>query len=136
MFNSREYEWADLALILGGVDITGIRAIKYTEKIEREAVYAKGRNPNSIQSGNIAYEGEITMLQSSYETLVKAGKGSVLSLSLDGLFAYGNPSAGDDLIQDRATGIRFTEAGKDIKQGDKFQEVKLPFICLNIKNQA
>jgi len=136
MFDSREYEWADLTLILGGTDITGIRAIKYTEKIEREPIYGKGRHPHSIQSGNIAYEGEIAMLQSSYEALVKAGKGSVLSLSLDGLFAYGNPSAGDALIQDRASGIRFTEAGKDIKQGDKMQEIKLPFICLNIKNQA
>lgn len=136
MFDSREYEWADLTLILGGTDVTGIRAVKYLEKIEREAIYGKGRNPHSIQSGNIAYEGEIVMLQSAYEALVKTGKGSVLSLSLDGLFAYGNPSNGDALITDRASGIRFTEAGKDIKQGDKFQEIKLPFICLNIKNQA
>ena len=136
MFDSREYEWADLTLILGGRDLTGIRAVKYTESIEREPLYAKGRQPHTIQSGNIDYKGEIKMLQSEYEALVKAGKGSVLSLSLDGLFAYGNPSAGDALISDRAVGIRFTEAGKDIKQGDKFQEITLPFICLNIKNQA
>lgn len=135
-FNSRQYEWADLTLILGGRDITGIRAVKYTEKIEREALYAKGRYPHSIQSGNIAYEGEIVLLQSDYEALVKAGKGSILSLSLDGLFAYGNPSNGDALITDRASGIRFTEASKDIKQGDKNMEITLPFICLNIKNQA
>lgn len=136
MFNSREYEWADLTLILGGRDITGIRGIKYTEKTEREALYAKGRNPYSIQSGNSSYEGEITMLRSEYDKLVKAGKGSVMSLALDGLFSYGNPSAGDALMSDRASGIRFTEASKDFKQGDKFQEITLPFICLNIQNQV
>jgi hypothetical protein len=136
MFDSRQYEWADLTLILGGRDLTGIRAVKYTEKIEREAVYAKGRNPHSIQSGNISYEGEITMLQSEYEALVKAGKGSVLSLSLDGLFGYGNPSNGDNIITNRASGIRFTEAAREMKQGDKFEEITLPFICINIKNQA
>lgn len=136
MFDSRQYEWADLTLILGGRDLTGIRAVKYSEKIEREALYAKGRNPHSIQSGNIAYEGEITMLQSEYEALVKAGKGSVLSLSLDGLFGFGNPSSGDAITTDRASGIRFTEAAKELKQGDKFMEITLPFICLNIKNQA
>ncbi len=136
MFNSREYEWADLTLILGGKDITEIRAVKYTEKIEREAVYAKGRNPHSIQSGNIAYEGEITMLRSGYEKLVKAGKGSVLALAMDGLFSYGNPADGDALLSDRASGIRFAEAAKEFKQGDKFQEITLPFICLNIKNQV
>lgn len=135
-FNSRQYEWADITLILGGRDITGVRGVKYTEKIEREAVYAKGRYPHHIQSGNISYEGEITMLQSEYEALVQAGDGSILSLCLDGLFAYGNPSAGDNLITDRAMGIRFTEAAKELKQGDKFQEITLPFICLKIKNQA
>ncbi|MGV8814745.1 MAG: hypothetical protein ACOH2D_11615 [Gelidibacter sp.] len=133
-FNSRQYEWADLTLLLGGQDITGIRSVKYSEKIEREAIYAKGRYPVAIQSGNVAYEGEISMLQSDYEALVKAGKGSVLSLSLDGLFAYGNPSAGDMLVTDRAMGIRFTEAAKELKQGDKFMEVTLPFVCLKIKN--
>ncbi len=135
-FDSREYEWADLTLILGGRDITGIRAVKYGSKIEREAVYAKGRYPHAIQSGNIAYEGEITLLRSEYEALVKAGNGSVLSLSLDGLFNYGNPDEGNPLTSDRASGIRFTESMKEDKQGDKFQEITLPFICLRIKEQA
>ncbi len=136
MFDSREYEWADLTLILGGRDITGIRAVKYSEKIEREALYAKGREPYSIQSGNIAYEGEITVLQSEYEALVKAGNGSVLRLALDGQFSYGNPSTGDAMTTDMALGIRFTEAGKELKQGDKFQEITLPFICVKIENQV
>ena len=135
-FDSREYEWADLSLILGSEDIVGIRSIKYKEKIEREPMYAKGRNPQSIQSGNIMYEGEIMMTQSSYEKLVKVGKGTVLSLALDGLFAYGNPSEGNAVLTKRATGIRFTEAENSLKQGDKFMEVALPFVCLNIKNNA
>jgi len=135
-FNSRQYEWADLTLILGGKNITGIRGVKYTEKIEREAIYAKGRYAHSIQSGNISYEGEITLLQNEYEALVKAGKGSVLSLSLDGEFSYGDPNNGDAITTDRAVGIRFKEASKAIKQGDKFMEITLPFICTNIKNQA
>ncbi|MCC4211352.1 hypothetical protein [Leeuwenhoekiella parthenopeia] len=135
-FDSREYEWGDLTLILGGIDITEIRAVKYTEKAEREALYAKGRYPHSIQTGNHMYEGEITLLRSGYDKLVKAGKGSILNLAIDGLFAYGNPLDGDAITTDRASGIRFTEAAKELKQGDKFQEITLPFICLRIKNQA
>ena len=136
MFNSRQYEWADLSLILGGKDITGIRGVKYSEKAEKEAVFAKGRNAHSIQTGNIAIEGEITMLQSEYESLVLAGGGSVLGLNLDGVFAYGNPSAGVTLLTDRVVGISFTEAAKEFKQGDKFMEITLPFIALSVKNQA
>lgn len=136
MFNSRQYEWADLSLVLGGRDITGIRGVKYTEKAEKEPLFAKGRYAHSIQTGNISVEGEITMLQSEYEALVAAGNGSVLGLSLDGVFGYGNPQAGEALITDRVVGISFTEAPKELKQGDKFMEVTLPFVALSVKNQA
>jgi hypothetical protein len=136
MFNSRQYEWADLTLILGGRDITGFRGIKYTEKIEREAIFAKGRDAHSIQSGNSTVEGEITMLQSEYEALVKSGKGSVLSLSLDALVAYGNPLNADAIITDRLLGLRFTESSKELKQGDKMMEITLPFIALRVQNQV
>lgn len=135
-FDSREYEWADLTLILGGRDITGIRAVKWKEKIEREALYAKGRYPHSIQSGNIGYEVEIKMLRSEYEALVKAGNGTILGLSLDGLFNYGNPTEGNALTTTRASGIRFLEAEVADEQGSKFQEITLPAICLRIKNNA
>lgn len=134
-FNSREYEWTDLTLVLGGRDLTGFRGIKYIEKIEREAIYGKGRLPYSIQSGNISYEGEITLLQSEYEALVKSGKGSILSLSLEAIVAYGNPETGDSLITDKVIGIRFTEAAKELKQGDKFMEITLPFLAINVVNQ-
>jgi hypothetical protein len=133
-FNSRQYEWSDITLVLGGRDLTGIRHVKYSEKIEREAIYAKGRNPHSIQSGNIAYEGEITLLQSEYEALVKAGRGSILGLSLDAIVNYGSPENGA-MLQDSILGIRFTEAAKEFKQGDKFMEMKLPFVCLQVRNQ-
>lgn len=136
MFNSRQYEWADLTLVLGGRDITGIRAVKYTEKAEKEALFAKGRNAHSIQMGNVSVEGEITVLQSELIALETAGGGSILGLSIDGVAAYGNPSAGDALTTDRIVGISFTEAPKELKQGDKNMEITLPFIALSIKNQA
>ena len=137
MFDSREYEWADLTLVLGGKDITGFRAIKYGEKQDKELVYGKGNKPLKIQKGNIGYDGELSLLQSEYETLVaNSTNGSVLSLQIDAILAYGNPSNGDVIITDVIQGIQFTEAAKDLKQGDKFQEIKLPFIFLRLKNQV
>ncbi|MEY4903236.1 MAG: hypothetical protein RLZZ292_1051 [Bacteroidota bacterium] len=135
MFNSRQYGWHDLTLVLGGRDVTGIRAIKYTEKVEREAVYGKGKNPHSIQTGNASYDGEISVLQSEYEALVQAGGGSIMGLSLDAVVSYGTPESGT-IITDRIIGIQFTEAAKEIKQGDKFMEMKLPFMCLDVQNQS
>lgn len=137
MFDSREYEWADITLVLGGKDITGIRGIKYSEKQEKELVYGKGNKPLKIQKGNIAYDGELELLQSEYETLVaNSSDGSVLSLNLNAVIAYGNPSNGDVIVTDMIQGIQFTEAAKDIKQGDKFAVIKLPYIYLRLKNQV
>lgn len=130
--DTRQYEWSDVTLIIGGRDITGVRGIKYMEKIEREALYAKGRKPYSIQSGNISYEGEITLLQTELDALIEAGEGTITSLSVDCEYNYGNPSNGDDLKTDRMEGIRFTESAKEMKQGDKFMEVTLPFVAINL----
>lgn len=135
MFDTRQYEYSDITLSLGGRVITGLRGVKYSSKQEKEAVYGKGNEPLHIQKGNISHEGEITLLQSELETLRLAGKGSVLGLRLDAVVAYGNPSKGDVLIVDKIRGIEFTEDSKEMKQGDKFMEVTLPFICLRIENQ-
>lgn len=136
MFNSRQYEWADLTLVLGGRDLTGIRGIKYTEKAEKEPLFAKGRHAHSIQAGNVTVEGEITVLQSELLALERAGNGSILGLNLDAIAAYGNPSLGDAMVTDRIVGISFTEAPKELKQGDKNMEITLPFVALRILNQA
>ncbi len=136
-FNSREYEWADISVVLGNRDVTGIRGIKYTEKQELEHLHAKGNRAHSIQGGNITVEGEITLLQSEYEALVLAGKGSVLSLrGLAIVVSYGNPAEGDTPITDVVHGIRFSEAAKDWKQGDKFKEISLPFLAARLQNQV
>lgn len=132
-FNSRQYEWADLSLILGGNDLTGIRAVKYSEKAEREPVYAKGRYPHSIQTGNCSFEGEVTLLQSEYEALVAASNGNILGLSLDAEINCGNPP--DESVADRIIGLRFKEYAKEFKQGDKFIEITLPFVALRVENQ-
>lgn len=136
MFDSRQYQWSDLTLELGGRVITGFRGLKYSSKQEKELLHGKGNRPMSVQRGNITFEGEITLLQSELETLRKLGAGSILGLHLDGTAVYGDPANGDTIITDKILGIEFTEDPKEMKQGDKNMEVTLPFICLDIRNQA
>lgn len=136
MFNSREYEWADLTFLLGGKDLTGFRGIKYSIKQEKEVVYGKGNMPIAIQKGNKSIEGEITVLQSELETLRLQDKdNSILNLQLDAVVCYGNPLNGDVLITDVIQGIQFTEEPKELKQGDKFMEITLPFIALRVSKK-
>ena len=134
MFNSKEYEWADIDVVMGGRSVTGIRGIKYDTKKEKEQIYAKGNTPHAIQSGNYEHSGEITLLQSEYNALRQAAKGDILNVSLDIVVAYGNPSRGDTVTVDTLIGVEFTEDNTEWKQGDKFLEKSIPFIFLDKKN--
>lgn len=134
MFNSREYEWADISLIVAGRPVTGIRAVKYTKSQEKEALYAKGNLPHSIQHGNKSYAGSISLLQSELEALELSAGGDALDASFDIMVAYGNPLKGDVIQTDLIKGAELTEIPKGMSQGDKFAEIELPFIALDIKN--
>lgn len=133
MFNSREYEFADMTVMVGGKDTVGLRGLKYSAKQEKEVLYGKGNEPIAIQKGNKSYEGELTVLASELETLRLNGGGTILGLQVDIVAVYGNPLQGDVMVTDVLQGVQFTEEPKEYKQGDKFAEITLPFIFLRLK---
>lgn len=134
IFNSKEYEWSDITAIVAGRPVTKIRAISYIKKQEKEALYAKGNKPHSIQRGNKSYETSLTLLQSELEDIEAASGGDVLDASFNVVVSYGNPSKGDVIKTDLIEGNEITEVPKGMNQGDKFSEHELPGIALNIKN--
>ncbi len=134
-FNSAEYAWGDLTAVAGGRILNGIRGTKYGEKIEREYLYAKGNRPWAIQDKNIAYEGELTVLQSELEAFIKSSAGkSILSITLDTLTCSYAPANGE-LVTDQLKHIKFMESMKELKQGDAFMEVTIPIMFLDLKQQ-
>lgn len=134
IFNSKEYEWSDITAIVAGRPVTKIRAISYVKKQEKEALYAKGNKPHSIQRGNKSYDTSLTLLQSELEAIEAASGGDVLDASFNVVVSYGNPSKGDVIKTDLIEGNEITEVPKGMNQGDKFSEHELPGIALNIKN--
>ena len=133
MFDSREYEWADVTVVMAGRDVTGIRGVSYTSAQEKEALYAKGNKPHGIQRGNKSYEGSIRLLQSEYEALNQAAGGDALNASFNIVVSYGNPSNGDVIKTDLLMGVEITSKPKSLNQNDKFMEIELPLIMLDIK---
>ena len=133
--NGREYEWADIELVIAGVPVTGFRGIKYGPKQEKEALHAKGSQPLSIQHGNITYEGEFVLTQSAARALNLAAKGNLLNIrSAVAVVSYGNPTDGEVMETDTLMGISFTENIRDWKQGQKFAEITVPFLYLSQKS--
>lgn len=139
MFNSREYEWNDVTVLIGGKVICGITGVKYSAEQEKEAIYGKGNLPYAIQKGNITYSGSVTLLQSEIETLIANGGGvsgsgkGLLDLNVDIIVHYGNPSNGDVLRCDMLQGVQFTSEPHEWSQGDKNmapQELGIVFLRL------
>lgn len=137
--NGREYEWADISVIVGGVSIAGFRAVSYKREREKEAMFAKGRKAHSIQSGNESVTGSITFTQSQLEALEVAVGGNLLTAKVDIVVAYGaelnaTSVASAAISTDIIVGAEFTEYEKGMSQGDKFMEIPMPFLALDIKN--
>ena len=130
MINGREYGWEDITAYVGGRDVMGFRSIKYTTKQEKEALYGKGNKALAIQSGNISNDGEIGRTQSEVEALETAAGGSLLGIQLDIVVAYGDPEKGDVPTVHKLVGVQFTEDPREANRGDKFQDLKLPFLFL------
>ena len=132
-FNSREYEWSDVKVVAAGRMITGIRGVAYTSSQEKEALYGKGNKPHSIQRGNKTFSGSISLLQSELEALELAAGGDALDISFNIVVAYGNPAKGDVITTDLLVGCEITEIPKGLKQNDKFMEIELPLVMLDVK---
>ena len=133
MFNSREYQWSDITIAVGGRIIDGARAIEYKDSKEKEALYGKGDQPVSIQHGNVSHEGSLTVTRSEYQSLRDAGNGTILDMQLDITVCYGDPAKGDLMKTDKLIGVEFTEEPDSYSQGDKFSTHALPFIFLRKK---
>lgn len=131
--DTREYEWSDIGVVMAGRNVTKFRNISYTESQEKEALYAKGDKPHGIQRGNKAFSGTVTLLQSELDAIDTAAGGDLLDARMNIIVSYGNPSKGDVIKTDLISSLEFTEVSKGMAQNDKFAEIELPFIALDIR---
>lgn len=137
-FNSKQYAWSNVEVVLFGRPLTAIRGVKYKAAQEKEVLYGAGDKPLSIQAGNKTYEGELTLLQSELEAIQQAaGKGCDVTdiPAFDIIVTYKMQGAGA-LIRDVVKFAEFTEVEKSMSQGDKFMEITLPFIALDIQKNV
>lgn len=138
-FDSRECEFADIKVSLLGRELDGLRGITYDYEQEKEYVYGQGNKPKSIQRGNVKPAGTLMLLKSDVDALNAAARaagyknivhvpGKLINLTV----VY-QKDDGDPIKTDRLLYVEFTKISDGQKQGDKFKEVELPFLFLDIK---
>lgn len=133
-FNSKQFAYADVKVVLLGRTLEGFLGVKYSVKTDKSRLYGRGKKALSIQSGNEEIEGSLTMVQSEVEALRAAVRAAnplakITDISFDIVVTYGDTlTAVTDIIR----GCEFTEYEKSLKQNDKYMEIELKFIALDI----
>jgi hypothetical protein len=137
--NTKEYSWADINVVMLGRIVTGIRAVEYKTKHQKELLYASGRKARSVQWGKKEYEGTITLLQSELIALDNAAKmkgwDDITDLDFDIIVSY-IPRNSPIISTDKILQASITEIPKSFKEGELFLEVALPFIALDIEHNV
>ncbi|MFC4164002.1 hypothetical protein ACFOWU_10070 [Epilithonimonas zeae] len=135
-FDSKQYSWSDLSIVMGGRIVTGATAVEYTKKQEKELLYGRGNTPHKITRGNRSCEGKLTLWQSELEAMIRDAKDKdILKLNFDLVVSY-VPEDGGQTVVDILKGCEFTEVKKGMAQGDKNMSVELPIIFLDVKPQS
>lgn len=138
-FNSKEYAFVNMSVSYLGTKISTLRGLKFKVTKEKEALYATGNKPHSIQHGNKAYEGELKILQSGLKQLndaaLAAGYEDVTDFAFDISVAFSPKKITGQSKIERfiLVGAEVTEFELGMEQGDKFAEVTLPLIALDVK---
>ena len=137
-FNSKQYAFSDVRLIILGREIEGFRGVSYKVSVEKEHLHGRGKKPLSIQSGQETIEGELMLLQSELIALVTAVKAvnpnyKITDVSFDIVITYGDgTTASTDIVRS----AEFTEYEKGMENGDKFMEVSMPFLALDLNENV
>ena len=135
LFNSKQYAWKDITIVIGGRILEGVTEIEYTEKQEKETLRGRGDKGLVILRGNKDFDGKLTIWQSELEAMVQDSPDKdVLALNFDVVISYIPDGIGQPVI-DILKGCEFTEIKKGMKQGDKNMLVEMPIIFLDVKRQ-
>lgn len=134
MYNSEEYSWKDLSINILGRVLNGVTGLKYSEKTDIAPVYGRGQKPIALQSGNMSFEGEITLLQSEAIALQNAAKAAgkrVSQISFDIVASYAiDTTINTDIVK----GVKISDFEKALKQGDKNMEIAFKFMALDVQS--
>jgi hypothetical protein len=134
-FNSIEYSWKDLEVVVLGRPLIRILEVEYTIDSEQKAIYGRGKKALGIQSMNEKVTGQITVGQSELESMIKKAKeirpGTKLTdIAFDINVGY---LADTEVIRDRIVSVQISSFTKSMKQGDSDMQIKLPFAALDIE---
>jgi hypothetical protein len=138
-FNSEEYGFKDLNVVMLGRPIIGLRGVRFKVKRDKGNVHGAGTEPIARTRGNKDYEGSIKILMSELVALFQSQGNSVNDVTdirpFDIIVAFA-PEVGDVITTFILKYVEFTECEVNVNQGDQQIEIDLPIIIGKIENNV
>lgn len=136
-FNSKDCSWTDMEVFISGKRIAKITGIKYKKSQAKEALYAAGDEPHSIQRGEKSYTGELKVLKSALDQMnaaaILAGYDDIMDVEDLQIVVSYKASVNRALTTDTLIGVDITEYEQGWETKAKEMEVTLPFVFLRLK---
>lgn len=135
-FDRKEVEWADLDISFSGAKVGKARGLTARIEIDLEHLFAAGNRTISIQAGNESTSGMLKVLKQAVDDIwaasIAAGARNPLYIEFDivGSFKGVGTRPLKTLI---IAGCRISAVEYNMSQGDKFMEIELPFLALEMK---
>lgn len=132
---SNQKGWGNIKVAIGGRQLIGITAIKYSDKTEKELVYGAGRKPIHVGIGNESYSGSIKLYRYEIDAIlagITTGEKKLTALDTFTITVVAQFDGASSFETD-VVSAQFTESGRDIKQGDKMDEIELPLLVTDIQ---
>lgn len=133
LINGKLYGWADVTVLIGGTPITGIRAVKYSDKQEVSNIYGAGRRPVGRGMGRITCEASIKILADEVRAIAANSRTGRLQdiAPFDVQVSY-IPEESGKIVHDVIHNCQFSDIELDWQEGDASKDVDLPLVCSHI----
>lgn len=125
--------WADVVVLIGGVPITGIIGVEYSDQQEIVNKYGAGRYPVGRAKGRITPGAKLILYQEEVQALsAQSPTGRLQDLPPFDIIVQYIPDSGI-LVTDKVRNCHISDNARKWKEGDTGQEVELPLVPSHIE---
>lgn len=133
MVNGMLVAWADITVTIGGVPITGIVGVEYSDEQEIVNKWGAGRHPVGRAKGRITPSAKLILYQEEVQALqAQSPNGRLQDLPVIEVQVSYLPENGI-VVTDKIRNCHISENVRKWKEGDTGQEVELPLVPSHIE---
>lgn len=133
LVNGMLCSWADVVVLIGGVPITGIIGVEYSDQQEIVNKYGAGRYPVGRAKGRITPGAKLILYQEEVQALsAQSPTGRLQDLPPFDIIVQYIPDSGI-LVTDKVRNCHISDNARKWKEGDTGQEVELPLVPSHIE---